>query len=165
VPILKPRALQYQCLLARAAATLRGVMEPRGRACCMSSRAGGGRMPAGAMREGRQGARVSMAGQEQGSRRATARREERGTEGGARINRTPSPPCPPKETRKPRAESPQRGGGNCPAPPPWTRQDAAARMGVAIFSSAVLAFLLEMVPGGAGGLPGRPALAGPGAKI
>jgi hypothetical protein len=43
-------------------------------------------MPAGAMREGRQSARVSMAGQEQGSRRATARREERGTEGGARIN-------------------------------------------------------------------------------
>ena len=44
-------------------------------------------MPAGAMREGRQSAHVSMAGQEQGSRRATARREERGTEGGARINR------------------------------------------------------------------------------
>jgi hypothetical protein len=43
-------------------------------------------MPAGAMREGRQSAHVSMAGQEQGSRRATARREERGTEGGARIN-------------------------------------------------------------------------------
>jgi hypothetical protein len=45
-------------------------------------------MPAGAMREGRQSAHVSMAGQEQGSRRATARREERGTEGGARINST-----------------------------------------------------------------------------
>ena len=44
-------------------------------------------MPAGAMREGRQSAHVSMAGQEQGSRRATARREERGTEGGARINK------------------------------------------------------------------------------
>ena len=43
-------------------------------------------MPAGAMREGRQSAHVSMAGQEQGSRRATARREERGTEGGVRIN-------------------------------------------------------------------------------
>ena len=48
-------------------------------------------MPAGAMREGRQSAHVSMAGQEQeqGSRRATARREERGTEGGARINKVP----------------------------------------------------------------------------
>ena len=73
-------------LLVRVIATLRGIMEPSGRACCVSSRAGGGRMPAGAMREGRQSAHVSMAGQEQGSRRATARREERGTEGGARIN-------------------------------------------------------------------------------
>ena len=45
-------------------------------------------MPAGAMREGRQSAHVSMAGQEQGSRRDTARREERGTEGGARVNNT-----------------------------------------------------------------------------
>ena len=43
-------------------------------------------MPAGAMREGRQSAHVSMAGQEQGSRRAMARREKRGTEGGARTN-------------------------------------------------------------------------------
>jgi hypothetical protein len=43
-------------------------------------------MPAGAMCEDRQSAHVSMAGQEQGSRRATARREERGTEGRARIN-------------------------------------------------------------------------------
>jgi hypothetical protein len=74
-------------LLVRAIAALRGVMEPRGRACCVSSRAGGGRMPAGAAREGRQSARVSVAGQEQGSRRVTARREKRGTEGGARINR------------------------------------------------------------------------------
>jgi hypothetical protein len=61
-------------------------MEPRGRACCVSSRAGGGRILAGAVREGRQSAHVSMAGQEQGSRRATVRREERGTKGGARIN-------------------------------------------------------------------------------
>ena len=43
-------------------------------------------MPAGAMREGRQSVRVHVAGQEKGSRRATARREERGTEGRARIN-------------------------------------------------------------------------------
>ena len=39
-------------LLARVIATLRGIMEPSGRACCVSSRAGGGRMPACAMREG-----------------------------------------------------------------------------------------------------------------
>jgi hypothetical protein len=43
-------------------------------------------MPAGAVREGRQSVHVPMAGQEQGSRLATARREERGTKGGARIS-------------------------------------------------------------------------------
>ena len=52
-------------------------------------------MPAGAMREGRQSARVHVAGQEKGSRRATARREERGTEGRACINKGTSPPNTP----------------------------------------------------------------------
>ena len=44
-------------------------------------------MLAGAIREGRQGVYVPMAGQEQGSRRATVRRgekQERGTEGGSK---------------------------------------------------------------------------------
>jgi hypothetical protein len=45
-------------LLVRATTALRGMMEPRGRACRVSSRAGGGRMPAGAVREGRQSACV-----------------------------------------------------------------------------------------------------------
>jgi hypothetical protein len=43
-------------------------------------------MPAGTMRESRQSVHVPMAGQEQGSRRATSRRGEKGTEGRARIN-------------------------------------------------------------------------------
>ena len=52
------------------------------------NRTGGGRMPAGAMREGRKRIYLPMAGQEQGSRCATVvRREERGTEGRARINK------------------------------------------------------------------------------
>jgi hypothetical protein len=40
----------YLLVLVRVIATLRGIMEPSGRACCVSSRAGGGRMPAGATR-------------------------------------------------------------------------------------------------------------------
>ena len=73
-------------LLVRVITTLRGIMGPCGRACCVSSRAGGGRMSAGAMREGRQSVYVPMAGQEQGSRRAAVRREERRTEGRARTS-------------------------------------------------------------------------------
>jgi hypothetical protein len=63
------------------------IIEACGWAYCVSIRPGGGRMPAGAMREGRYSVYVPMAGQEQGSRRATVRREERGTEGRARTNK------------------------------------------------------------------------------
>jgi hypothetical protein len=52
-------------------------MKPCGRACCVSSCAGGGRIPAGAMREGRQSAYVPMAGQEQGTGESARHGEER----------------------------------------------------------------------------------------
>jgi hypothetical protein len=76
------------CWYGRVIATLRSIMEPFMWVRVlynMPSRAGGGRIPAGAVRKDRQSVHVPMAGQKKGSRRATARREERGAEGRARI--------------------------------------------------------------------------------